>query len=545
MTATDSNKLTVEQRRELGRIVADPVLFAERILGVELWSAEVDMLRSIERNRRTAIKACHGVGKSFCLAIATLWWLARWEDGMVLTTAPTERTVTTLTIWKEIHGLAAKSKIPFPKSNVGSMWLRDREKYPDNFALALTANRPENFQGGHSKHLLIVADEAPGIQSGIWDAIAGSLTGTDTRIVMAGNPTIPLGAFYDAFHRERGMWNCITMGVFDTPNLQGFGPDWRRGIQQLLNLDRRPGGPLDETVIPYLPSRRWVVEQYQHWWHGDDSSSPMWLSRVLGEFPAQSPNSLFKLAWLERAKARQPIEHPDRKLVAGVDVGGGSAETVCYLCQVVAGDRHILKMGAWRKPDTRDDVARFLDPYIRRLQSVRVDAIGVGYNFALHLRDRGFPVEFVNVGAPCENKPHLGVNNPAERFANSKAYYYQNLADAFEHGYVSGLVDETTSSQLLGIIGEIDQRGRLKIESKEEAAKRGLPSPDRAEALMLALGELPREYAFYGVGSAFEAKNSPTGEHGSHPDRKDLQTGRLAGGLGVLKKSRRFGTGTW
>ncbi len=56
----EQQPLTPEQRRELLLCVLDPVLFAERILGVQLWSAEVEMLRSIERNRRTAIRAGHG-----------------------------------------------------------------------------------------------------------------------------------------------------------------------------------------------------------------------------------------------------------------------------------------------------------------------------------------------------------------------------------------------------------------------------------------------------------------------------------------------------
>jgi hypothetical protein len=488
---TEESKISPQEIAESQEVIRDPVLFAQHVLGVELWDAEIEILRAIETNRRVAIKACHGVGKSFTLAIATLWWLVRWPDGMVLTTAPTDRTVTTLTIWKEIHTLAARSKIPFPPSNAGSMWLRDREKHPDNFALALTANQPESFQGGHSEHLLIIADEAPGIKSGIWDAIAGSLTGRDVRIVMAGNPTNPLGAFYDAFHRERAMWKCITMSVFDTPNLAGL------TIENLLQMDPRPGGPLDEVVVRYLPARRWVVEQYTQWWHGDEESSPIWMSRILGEFPGQARNSLFKRASLERA-SRAAFDDPQLRLVAGVDVGGGQAETVCYVAQVTRGNRQILKMGAWRKPDTLDDVAFFLDPYLRagRLSRVRVDAIGIGHVFGHELRKKGFPVELVNVALPCEDKPNLKADNPAQRFTNLKAQYYQNLADAFERGQIAGLTDDLTVTQLLGIIGEIDNRGRTKIESKEAAAARGIPSPDRAEALMLALGDEPPLYEF-------------------------------------------------
>ena len=489
----DDLALTPERRAEYQEAIRDPVLFAQRVLGVELWSAQVEMLRAIESSRRVAIKACHQIGKSFSLAIATLWWLARWDDGMVLTTAPTERT-TQIAIWKEIHTLAARSRIPFPNANYGSMWLRDRKKFPDNFAFALTANRPENFQGAHSKHMMIIADEAPGIESGIWDAIAGSLGGRDARIIMAGNPTKPMGAFYDAFNREKAMWRTITMSVFDLPHLAGL------TIDDLLRLDPRLGGPLDEIpdALAYMPTGRWVIEQYLQWWHGDEESSPMWMARVLGQFPGQAPNSLFKRVWLARAN-RPAEDHSDARLIAGVDVGGGQAETVCYLCQALPGEKRILKFGAWRSEDTLDDVARFLDPYLKRLTSVRVDADGIGLVFGVELRKKGFPVELVHVGIPAEGHPGLGAEDPSLLYVNRKAQYYQHLASAFRNNEISGLTDDLTITQLLGILVEMDSRGRLAIESKAAALKRGIPSPDRAEALMLALGAPVQEYVFLPV----------------------------------------------
>jgi phage terminase large subunit len=56
-----------------------------------------------------------------------------------------------------------------------------------------------------------------------------------------------------------------------------------------------------------------------------------------------------------------------------------------------------------------------------------------------------------------------------------------------KHGQIEGLIDETTIGQLAGLLTEFDSLVLTKIESKEDARKRGVPSPDRAEALMLAL----------------------------------------------------------
>jgi hypothetical protein len=489
MNTKNNQDLSLEQKEFVREMVRKPALFAEHMLGLRLWDKEVEILQSIRMHRRTAIKACHAVGKTFTLAVATLWWLARYRDGIVLTTSPTQRQVRTQ-LWSEIHRLVAHARVPFPELNTTNFKFRD----DDNFALGFSTNQADNFQGYHGKHVLVIADEAPGIESGIWDAVAGTMAGGKVHIVMAGNPTVPSGAFFDAFTKERGLWNCFTIDSFDSPNLKGM------GLAELLALDPAEGGPLDQNSFPFLVTKRWVYDQYTVWWHGSESSSPNWLSRVLARFPAQAQNALIKMVWLERAKQaalQNPIsDSGSGPLVAGVDVGGGQAETVVYVCECKRDRRKIIRMGAWRGEDTRGQVVNFLSEFRSRLSTVRVDSIGVGHNFALHLRDHRFPVEAVNVAMACESKPHWRENDPARRFVNLKASMYQAVADAFERDQVEGLMDETTVGQLAGILYEIDSQGRIKIESKEDARKRGVPSPDRADALMLALGELPRLYEY-------------------------------------------------
>ena len=107
-------------------------------------------------------------------------------------------------------------------------------------------------------------------------------------------------------------------------------------LKQLLQMDSPIGGPLDRNPVPYLVTKRWVYDQYLVWWHGDERSSPGWMSRVRGQSPEQSHNALIKLAWLERAKRRaleNPVLDTGQRLVAGVDVGGVISETVVYLCR--------------------------------------------------------------------------------------------------------------------------------------------------------------------------------------------------------------------
>src|ERR1700720_2975493 len=113
---TNNDQLTLKQKAFGKKVASDPVLFANQVLGVTLWELEAAILQSIKTHRRTAIKACHGVGKTFTLALVVLWWLARYREGIVLTTSPTLRQVKTQ-LWSEIHRAVGRSKVPYPELN--------------------------------------------------------------------------------------------------------------------------------------------------------------------------------------------------------------------------------------------------------------------------------------------------------------------------------------------------------------------------------------------------------------------------------------------
>jgi len=513
----ETRELTAHQKK-LGRgVFNDPVLFATAVLGVVLWERQLEILHSIQNYRRTAIKSCHGVGKTYALAIAALWWVTRYSDGIV-TTSSTFRQVKTQ-LWSEIHRLIAQARVQYPQLKNAELRLRDES----NFALGFSTDRSANFQGYHGRHVLIIADEAPGIESSVWDAVAGIMAGGKVHIAMAGNPTLASGAFFEAFTRQRELWNCISIGAFDSPNLKGI------GLDELLQMDPAEGGPLDQNPLPHLITKRWVRDQYLVWWHGDEVSSPNWMSRVRAQFPDQAQNALIKLSWLERAKQRtlsNPARDKAPSLVAGVDVGGGEAETVVYVCESKPHDFKIIAMGAWRGEDTRGEVVRFLAPYRLLLRSVRVDGIGIGHNFGLHLRDERFPVELVNVSMACESHPQWGENDPARRFINLKAQYYHELADALERDELQGLQDDVTIGQLAEIVYEIDAHGRIKVESKESARERGVPSPDRAEALMLALCKPPQKFEYYPVRQPYGPSHRIVGDLADSDDDDSRYPGR-------------------
>lgn len=441
------------------RAVSDPSLFARTILQHDVWSKQHEILQSIAHHPRTAVKACHSSGKTFCAAEVVLWWLARYQDGIVVTTAPTDTQVRTL-LWGEIHSALGKCKLNFPPAKQTELRIG-----PKRFALGFTTRGDTQeegvrFQGFHGGHVLVILDEAPGVHPKIWEAVEGIRAGGDVRLLVLGNPTISSGPFYDAFHAHRAGWSTHTISAFDTPNLAGL------KIQHLLAMSQ---DDLDINLKPYLTTRRWVRERYEEW----GENHPLWQARVLGQFPEQSEDALISLAWLEAAKYVTP-ENETGKLTAGIDVSGpGEDETVLVLRR----GAHTVSVQAWADKDPRGKVVAALMPHRPNLEAVNVDSIGIGEGMARHLEDLHFPVVDVNVGRATRDP---------EKFANLKAELYWGLRLRAQCGEMNGITDEKTIGQLAGIRYKHNARGQIVIESKEDARKRGVKSPDRAEAVMLA-----------------------------------------------------------
>ena len=405
-----------------------------------------------------------------------LWWVTRYRDGIVVTTAPTWTQVERV-LWGEIKKVAALSRIGFPPLNQTELKLG-----PNNYAIGLSTNEGVRFQGFHGRILIIILDEAPGVKPEIWEAIEGIRAGGDVRVLALGNPTLTSGPFYDAFTTNRDAWKTFTISAFDTPNLAGL------TLESLLALD---DGDLDRNPRPYLVTRRWVREKWHEWGAGH----PLWEARVLGQFPTQAEDALISLRWIEEAAAR-PIGGTGGRLTAGLDVAGpGEDETVL----VITDGPSILALQTWTKSDPRGEVVAALATYKGKLACVNIDSAGIGHYMARHLEDLGYPVRDVNVGETADDQ---------EKYANLKAELYWGLRMRFQAGHVAGLRDERTIGRLAGIRYSHDTRGRVKIESKEDARKRGVKSPDRAEAVMLAFAKRPLGWTMVDL-NPVEARPAP------------------------------------
>ena len=429
-------------------------------------------MRAVATRPLVAVKACHASGKTYQAARLALWWLIRYPEGKVINTAPGWRQVRLM--WEEIRLARRQSRIAFPEPSATELRITDA-----NYIQGISTNEAVKFQGIHGRNILVIADEAPGIRADIWDAIEGVRAGGDVHVLMLGNPVIPSGYFFNAFGRGRAIWHTCTISAFDTPNLAGV------TMEQLLAMSDEE---LAYSPAPYLVTRRWVKERALSW----GQKHPMFCARVLGEFPTQSAYSVFSVELIERAKRDPTPQESERLKTAGVQVGidvagPGEDETVV----VVRSGGCVLETYAFAEHDPRGRVAQVLNRWQRtgRLQSVVVDVVGIGYNFALHLADLGFPVWQFNAG-------HRPMD--LERFTNAKAESYWGLREHMESGVICRLNDLETEAQLSAILYRATPNGRTEIESKEDARKRGQSSPDRAEALVMAFCKIvPREQTFY------------------------------------------------
>lgn len=455
----------------LANVIRDPVRFAGGILGEQPWRRQRDIMRSVasKPGSNTAVKACHASGKTRCAADVALWWLQRYEGNCkVITTAPTFRQVKL--IWSEIAILAQRSRIPYPPPTKTGIQFTE-----EHYAVGISTDEPTKMQGYHGDHVLIIVDEATGVLASLFDAIEGIRAGGDVRLLLLGNPTVPGGKFYDAFTRDRAIWNLFTISAFDTPNFEGVDE------AALLAMDQ---DELGRAKLRFMVNRAWVREKHKTW--GVDH--PMYRARVLGEFPTQSDLSVFSLAWIERASLDPPEIPQDgrrRVIQIGVDVAGpGDDET--SLCARVGGV--IIHQESWPDRDPRGKLTNAINKLHQTpgcvIGPVVVDTVGIGYYLARGLADQGLKVYNFNAGG----KPM----NP-EKFVNAKAECYWALREWLELDRVKGLEDEETRAQLSGIRYRHTANGRIEIEPKDEAKKRGQQSPDRAEAVTLAFCYLTPE----------------------------------------------------
>lgn len=481
---TDSEAAT----RVLGRIRRDPVWFCREILGVELWSKQREVIEAVRDNPAVAVRSSHGVGKTTVAGATVLWFLAAFgPEAAVVTTAPTWRQVKDL-LWREIRKSAKRSgffsgKLTETRLDLAEEW----------FAVGLSTNQPENFQGYHSPHLLFVVDEASGVKQPIFEAAEGFLTAAGARTLLIGNPTQVGGEFYQAFHSARALYRAIHLSAFDTPAFTGE--------------------TVSGSVARTLPSREWVERMRLKYRiaEGDAQGGagrrlhPVYEVRVLGQFPSQGERAVVPMFEVENAQARD-LPYPDfafgpeitdeqRALfeatwpsVFSCDVARfGDDETVIAHRE---GNR-VRIIEVTQGQDTATTAATLFRLARENLHPlfgapvVVVDDAGVGGGVTDSLRK----LASEHAETPIRVVAFNGANAPSEQNKDEYPNARSELWFEFAEEWLPELdldQDEDLLADLCAPEYDLDAKARRVVEPKSETKKRLGRSPDRADACMMA-----------------------------------------------------------
>jgi hypothetical protein len=481
----DANLLIAERRRR--QYLRDPIDWVRNKLKCTIWSKQQEILQSIRDNRKTAVAACHGPGKSFTAATAVGWWLDTNPVGeaAAVTTAASDRQVRVV-LWREIRRIKRWGKLAGRTNQ--KEWLIVPEPGAEEVTCAIGVKPsdydPTAFQGIHRRKMLLVYDEACGIPGrtqdrpiSLWESGMSLMSNDECRALAIGNPDDPDTEFHKICMPGSG-WNVIWISAFDTPNFTGE--------------------QVPEHVAAELVGRTYVEEMRLAWarnwtWTPDgrrcvpppgekpEDAHPLWTSKVLGRFPKSGQfKGLIPLTWIQAAQGRKLKPEGPNQL--GVDVGaGGDSSTVAHrrgpVVRIVHEDHN---------PNTMHTCGEVVEMMrITDAEVAKVDKIGIGAGIVDRGMELGYPFQGVNVGEQARD---------TERFANRRAELWWGIRQRFETGDVDlDENDQATAGELCSIRYFRNSRGQIQIESKEAALKRGVRSPNRADAVMLALGDCAPE----------------------------------------------------
>ena len=422
----------------------DPEAFVRVVIGADPSEQQGHALRAIAiPGAHVSITSGHGTGKSACLAWLILWHVVCLADSKCGATAPTAPQLSAV-LWAEVAKWHQRMH-PWYRNQISvtsdMVCVKGAEK--TQFAVARTARKeaPEALQGLHASHMLFLADEASGVPDAIFEAAEGSLSTPGARVVLASNPTRNSGYFHRSHHKDRAFWTCLRFSCLDSPHVS---PEY--GQQMAAK-------------------------------YGEDSD--LYRVRVLGQFPRASSLQLISTEVVEAAagRSRHQSEYLHAPVILGCDVARfGDDQTVIYRRQGLVS----WHMGAWRGLDTMATASRVAQMIQEgRPDAVFVDGGGLGAGVVDRLRQLGHGITDVNFGSKA-GKDHLYVNKRAEMWAKMRDWLKSGgcIPDDPE------ICDDLTSLEY-----GFDAKERIQLESKDDMKRRGLSSPDKADALALTFAE--------------------------------------------------------
>ena len=208
-------------------------------------------------------------------------------------------------------------------------------------------------------------------------------------------------------------------------------------------------------------------------------------------FISSSFDSYIPPALVLKARRAKIEDDSDWGLIVGVDPAGMGPDRTSIAWRK---GRRILKVELRREMDTME-VCGWIQKIIRedKPAKVNIDVGGLGVGVYDRLREQGASRRVVNPvnfgGKPVEPSPLDETGRPGGGPANRRAELWQNMKQALEQGRFSLPDSDSLQADLVSPGYKYDSAGRLLIEAKADMRKRGIPSPDEADAVALCFTE--------------------------------------------------------
>lgn len=372
-----------------------------------------------------------------------LWAMATHEDTRGVVTANTDGQLRSKT-WAELstwyHRFICKEMFTLTATSIFSTQ-PEHEKTWRIDAIPWSERNTEAFAGlhNHGKRILIIFDEASAIIDKIWEVTEGAMSDKDTEKIWVafGNPTRTNGRFYDCFHKFRKWWNT-------------------------RQIDSRTVEVSDKKQI----------EDWKEQW-GEDSD--FFKIRVRGVFPSASDRQFISRAIVDAAVKRVPDPETYKQfpVIIGVDPAWTGSDTLEIVMRQGPYYKHLLSM---QKNDndvhTAGLLARFEDEY--HAAAVFIDS---GYGTGIYSAGQV-------MGRNWQLISFAGKATDETTYANKRAEIWGLMKGWLR---TEGAIDDDQqlSDDLTGPEAYINIRGKLQLESKDDMKKRGVASPNKADALAL------------------------------------------------------------
>lgn len=412
---------------------------------------------------RVAVASGHGTGKSQMLA-----WLLDWNmrvfpfSNAVLTATNIEQARSV--VWKYLDGVIGRMETLYPWQR--GFFVKETKRYfalpyKDSwYVLPKTASKsaPENMAGQHNANLMIVVDEASGVDDAIHGVLRGALTQRRNRYIMTSQPTRPSGHFADAMRRLsktadpiNGIYDAITMNSEES---------------EIVSLEF-----LQEKLIEY-----------------GGHHSPEYQIKVLGNFPDNMEGYLIPRSRVLDCQYYD-IKMPDGDwgyvLLADVAEGVHRDSSVAHIVRMSGqGDNRIVESLECEefKDVNEKEFGRILASKFHEYSNltIAVDGDGAGRAVILDLEEMGIHVEQIHWGLPCHSQ------TAQRRYANLRAFAHCQLRTAIFEKRFKGPKLKNFIEQASRLPYKLDERGRYTMMPKDKMRSEGIHSPDICDTCCFA-----------------------------------------------------------